>query len=126
MVGLFLLKYHHFFVTKSKSLGAFILSRNRHTADYVGATADDLVGTLGRFARQSDYRYFWFVETCSAREAAELEQAWLHRYRPSDNPSSAFVAYDSGWRCTVEGCPTCALSDLREQTRKAASAPHRL
>lgn len=113
MLGPFLLRYHHLFVTESRSAGAFILSRNGRTADYVGASADDLVGTLGRFARQSDYRYFWFVEARSAQEAAELEQAWLHRYRPSDNPSRASTAHGTEWRCTAEGCPTCALSGVR-------------
>lgn len=109
MLGPFLLKYHHLFIN-SKSAGAFILSRNGRTADYVGATERDLNGTLGRFARQSEYRYFWVVETRSAREAAETEQAWLHRYRPSDNSPGSATAHGTGWRCTLEGCPTCALA----------------
>jgi hypothetical protein len=109
MLGPFLLQYHHMFVN-SKSAGAFILSRNGRSADYVGATERDLIGTLGRFARQSDYRYFWVIETRSAREAAEIEQAWLHRYRPSDNPSRPSASRGTGWRCTIEGCPTCALA----------------
>jgi len=112
MRGPFLLKYHHLFVN-SKSAGAFILSRNGRSADYVGATAGDLGGTLDRFARHSDYRYFWFVETRSGREAAELEQAWLHRYRLSDNPARSSAARGQERPCTVQGCPTCALSGMR-------------
>lgn len=111
MLGPFLLKYHHLFVS-SKSAGAFILSRNGRAADYVGASADDLVGTLGRFARQSDYRYFWFVGADSADEAAEIEQTWLHRYRPADNGSRSTAPRGSGWRCTTEGCATCALTGV--------------
>ena len=109
MLGPFLLKYHHMFVN-SKRAGAFILSRNGRTADYVGATERDLTGTLGRFAQQSDYRYFWVVEARSAGEAAEIEQTWLHRYRPSDNPSRSSVPHWTGWRCTIEGCAACALA----------------
>jgi hypothetical protein len=109
MLGPFLLKYHHLFVGAVSS-GAFILSRNGRSADYVGATPTDLVGTLGRFARQSDYRYFWFVEAGSANEAAEIEQTWLHRYCPADNPSRSVSSRGAGWRCTIEGCATCALT----------------
>jgi hypothetical protein len=109
MLGPFLLKYHQMFVN-SNSAGAFILSRNGRAADYVGASADDLIGTLGRFARQSDYRYFWFVEARSAEEAAQTEQTWLHRYRPSDNPSRSSAPHGTSWRCTIEGCPACALA----------------
>ena len=109
MLGPFLLKYHHMFIN-SNSAGAFILSRNGRSADYVGASANDLIGTLGRFARQSDYRYFWFVESGSGREAAEIEQTWLHRYRPSDNPSPSSAPHGTRWRCTIAGCATCALA----------------
>jgi hypothetical protein len=109
MLGPFLLKYHQMFIN-SNSAGTFILSRNGRSADYVGASADDLIGTLGRFARQSDYRYFWFIEARSAEEAAQTEQTWLHRYRPSDNPSRSSVSHGPGWRCTIEGCPACALA----------------
>jgi hypothetical protein len=109
MLGPFLLKYHHMFVGVA-SAGAFILSRNGRVADYVGASADDLIGTLGRFAQQSDYRYFWFVDARSAGDAAKIEQAWLHRYRPTDNPSRSSVPHGTGWRCTTEGCAACALA----------------
>jgi hypothetical protein len=109
MLGPFLLKYAHLFVNTT-SAGVFILSRNGRTADYVGATGEDLVGTLGRFARQSDYRYFWCVEARSEKEAAEIEQAWRHRYRPTDNVTRAASLHGDGWRCLVEGCPTCALA----------------
>ena len=109
MLGPFLLKYHHMFVGAA-SAGTFILSRNGRSADYVGASADDLIGTLGRFAQQSDYRYFWFVDARSAEDAAKIEQAWLHRYRPTDNPSRSSVPHGTGWRCTTEGCAACALA----------------
>ena len=109
MLGPFLLKYHHMFIN-SNSAGAFILSRNGRSAEYVGASANDLIGTLGRFARQSDYRYFCFVESGSDHEAAEIEQTWLHRYRPSDNPSPSSAPHGTRWRCTIEGCATCALA----------------
>lgn len=109
MLGPFLLKYHHMFIGTA-SAGTFILSRNGRSADYVGASANDLIGTLGRFARQSDYRYFWFVEARSAENAAEIEQAWLHRYRPTDNASRLSAPHRAGWRCTTEGCAACALA----------------
>lgn len=112
MLGPFLLKYHHLFIN-TNSAGAFILSKNGRSADYVGATPTDLVGTVGRFARQSEYRYFWFVEARSADEAAEFEQAWLHRYRPTDNASRSAAPRGSGWRCTTEGCAACALAGAR-------------
>ena len=109
MLGPFLLKYHHMFVN-STAAGALILSRHGRSADYVGASAEDLIGTLGRFAGQSAYRYFWFVEASSAEDAAQIEQTWLHRYRPSDNPSRSSAPHGTRWRCTIEGCPTCALA----------------
>ncbi|MGH7261306.1 MAG: hypothetical protein ACREI9_11560 [Nitrospiraceae bacterium] len=112
MLGPFLLKYHHMFVSSTLA-GAFILSKNGRAADYVGATPTDLVGTLGRFGRQTEYRYFWFVEADSADEAAEIEQVWLHRYRPTDNSSRSAAPRGSGWRCTTEGCATCALTGDR-------------
>jgi len=111
MLGPVLLKYAHLFVS-ALSTGTFILSRNGRTADYVGATSDDLAGTLGRFARQSDYRYFWCIETHSAQEASEIEKAWRHRYCPTDNATRAGAAHGDGWRCLAEGCPTCALAGL--------------
>ena len=112
MLGPFGLKYHHLFVNTT-SAGAFILSRNGRVADYVGVAAEELAATIGRFARQTDYRYFWFQETASAAAATELEQAWVHRYRPTDNPTPAMRTRPNGWRCTTEGCATCALTEFK-------------
>ena len=112
MSGPFTLRYLHLFL-REKSPGAFILSKNGRSADFVGASPDDLADAVRRCARESGYRYFWFAYTASADEAYELEHAWCHRYRPNDNSSSPSSVRNLDWRCTVEGCASCALAGAR-------------
>jgi len=96
------------------SAGAFILSRKARTAEFVGASAHDLGGSIRQMARQAPYRYFWFVYTDSAEEASQLEMTWLHRYRPTDNQTAPNRRSQDQWRCTTEGCATCALTHSRQ------------
>jgi len=112
LAGPFSLRYVHLFVG-NQSPGTFILSKNGRSANFVGASPDDLAETLEHFAQHSNYRYFWFTYTSSADEAVELEHNWTHRYQPSDNtgPSSGIDGTD--WHCTTAGCATCALSRAR-------------
>jgi len=112
MSGPFSLRYLHLFVSH-KSAGAFILSRNGKSADFVGASPDDVASTLGHLARPSGYRFFWFAYASSAEEAFELEHAWYHRYHPTDNSSPQSRTHGLGWRCTTEGCAACALEQSR-------------
>lgn len=84
MSGPFALRYLHLFL-REKSAGAFILSRNGRSADFVGASPDNVAEAVRQCARASDYRYFWFAYVPSAEMAYELEYLWHHRYRPTDN-----------------------------------------
>lgn len=111
MSGPFLLRYLHLFV-KEKSAGAFILSKNGKTADFIGASPDDVAEAVRRRARGSGYRYFWFAYTPSAEDAYELESAWYHRYRPPDNPSPPGQLHGNDWHCTTPGCAACALLSM--------------
>ena len=112
MSGPFALKYLHLFL-RDQSAGAFICSRNGRSADFVGSHPTDLAEGIRRIARDSDYRYFWFVYASTSDHAYDLEHNWYHRYRPTDNtlPSRPGVGID--WRCTVEGCAACALSPVK-------------
>lgn len=112
MSGPFALRYLHLFL-RDKSAGAFILSRNGRSADFVGASPDDLAGAIRRCARESGYRYFWFAYTTSVDEAYNLEHMWYHRYHPTDNASPPSGVHGSDWHCTQEGCATCALTGTR-------------
>jgi hypothetical protein len=112
MSGPFSLRYLHLFV-RERTPGAFILSRNGRSADFVGKSVEYLAEALRQHIRRSDYRYFWFVETRTAEEAAHLEYTWHHRYHPTDNSSPPAVGQDSDWHCTTEGCAACALAQAR-------------
>jgi hypothetical protein len=109
MSGPFTLKYLHLFL-RDRSAGAFILSRNGRSADYVGSSADDLADAVRRAARKGEYKYFWFSYAPSADQAVDLEYTWYHRYRPTDNASVPKETAVIDWRCTIEGCAACALA----------------
>ena len=109
MSGPFTLKYLHLFL-REQSAGAFILSRNGTSADFVGSSPDDVAGAIRRTARDSEYRYFWFATTSTSEQAYALEHGWYHRYRPTDNTTSPVPYPDPDWRCTIEGCAACALA----------------
>lgn len=111
MAGPFSLRYLHLFV-KERSAGAFILSRDGKSTDFVGKSPDDVAAALGRFTR-SPYRYFWFSYVSSPGEAARLEQSWRHRYRPTDNGSAPHGSHAEHWECTIAGCAACALTQTR-------------
>ena len=108
MSGPFTLKYLHLFLGE-KAAGAFILSRNGTSADFVGSSPDNLADAIRGMARDSEYRYFWFATTSTSEQAYELEHGWYHRYRPTDNTTSPGL----DWRCTIEGCAACALAVAR-------------
>jgi hypothetical protein len=91
-----------------KSPGAFILSRKGRAADFVGAGPQDVGGSISQVSRQASYRYFWFVYTDTAQEAFHLAMTWFHRFRPTDNEAAPPRA-SADWRCTAEGCASCAL-----------------
>ena len=112
MSGPFTLKYLHLFL-REKSAGAFILSRNGTSADFVGSGPQDLADAIRRAARESEYRYFWFAATSTSRQAYELEHGWYHRYRPTDNRTPPVPYPGLDWRCTIEGCAACALASLK-------------
>lgn len=109
MSGPFSLRYLHLFVNE-RAPGAFILSRDGTSADFVGASPDDLAAAIGHIARPSGYRSFWFSYTASAEEAYELENSWYHRYRPSDNQSPPSRGQRVSWQCRKAGCAACALA----------------
>jgi len=111
MSGPFSLRYLHLFV-REKSPGAFILSRNGRSADFVGGSGGDVAAELRRYADRSGYRYFWFALASSADEAARLEHSWHHRYRPTDNAAPS-RSQGADWHCTTEGCAACALTQSR-------------
>ncbi|MBI4401569.1 MAG: hypothetical protein HY581_08050 [Nitrospirae bacterium] len=112
MSGPFSLRYLHLFVKKGLA-GAFILSKNGASADFVGASPDDLAAAIERVGRPSGYRYFWFAYAASAEQAHELERIWYHRYHPSDNPSPPSHGHGAGWACTIPGCAACALAQSK-------------
>ncbi len=110
ILGPYNLRYIHLFI-EARSAGAFILSRNGRSADFVGHSPDDLACTIGKVKHGTDYRYFWFSYAKSHKKAAELATYWHHRYRPSDNTASPDGATRSSWQCTIDGCTACALAD---------------
>ncbi|WP_447978203.1 hypothetical protein [Candidatus Nitrospira bockiana] len=112
MSGPFTLRYLHLFL-REKAPGAFILSRNGKSADWVGSSGDDLAEAVRRAAQPFPYRYFWFAYTSSAEQAYELEHAWLHRYRPTDNSEPPAGTRATEWKCTVDGCAACALATAK-------------
>ena len=112
MSGPFSLRYLHLFVSH-RAPGAFILSRNGKSADFVGASPDDLASTLGHLARPSGYRFFWFAYASSPEEAFQIEHTWYHRYHPNDNLSPPARQHGLDWHCTTEGCAACALAQTR-------------
>lgn len=109
ILGPYNLRYVHLFVN-ARAIGAFILSRDGKSADFVGHSADDLAHTIGRTRTGTDYRYFWFAYVRSRKQAADLARYWQHRYRPADNPPPPEGTARSSWRCTVAGCTACALA----------------
>jgi hypothetical protein len=111
MSGPFLLRFVDLFV-KERSAGAFILSKNGRSADFVGASGDNLADAVRASAKDGGYRYFWFSYAGSARQAADLERAWYHRFRPVDNRTAPAGSHGE-WRCTTVGCATCALTAVR-------------
>jgi hypothetical protein len=112
MSGPFSLRYLHLFL-REQSAGAFILSRNGTSADFVGSSPHDIADAIRQAARDCDYRYFWFATTSAAEHAYELEHGWYHRYRPTDNTSPPVPYAGIDWRCTIEGCAACALAGAR-------------
>lgn len=112
MSGPFSLRYLHLFIGE-KTPGTFILSRNGRLADYVGVSQEDIAGAIRRTAQQSAYRYFWFAVADSAEEATQLGHTWYHRYQPTDNAAPPVEAHESSWRCTDDGCASCALAQAR-------------
>ena len=109
MSGPFSLKYLHLFL-RDTSAGAFILSRNGRSADYVGSGCQDLADAVRKAAQKGEYKYFWFSYTGSADQALALEHTWHHRYGPADNASKSGRTAAIDWRCTLEGCAACALA----------------
>ena len=112
MLGPFSLRYIHLFV-EQRSAGAFILSKDGRSADFVGLSADDLAQSLSSYKGRTTYRYFWFRYAASAKVASELASYWYHRYRPPDNVTPPHVVTWESWRCTVAGCSACALERQR-------------
>ena len=108
--GPYSLRYVHLFV-EARSAGAFILSRNGKSADFVGHSSEDLARTIAKVKHGTDYRYFWFSYAKSHKKASDLASYWHHRYRPSDNPASSGETSRSSWHCTIAGCTACALAD---------------
>lgn len=112
MSGPFTLRYLHLFL-REQSAGAFILSRNGKSADFVGSSPHDVADAIRQTARDSEYRYFWFATTSTAVLAYELEHRWYHRYRPTDNAHSPVPSVEINWQCTIAGCAACALEAAR-------------
>ena len=112
MLGPFSLRYIHLFVPKLSS-GAFILSKNGKTADFVGISEHDVAKVLVSYRVKSDYRYFWFSYAETPQEAIELARAWRHRYLPSDTNLSSHTSSEVDWQCRVVGCTACALAMMR-------------
>jgi hypothetical protein len=112
MSGPFRIRYLHLFV-KERSAGAFILSRNGRSADFVGGSGEDVADAIQQFAGRSDYRYFWFAYASTVNEVAQIGHAWFHRYHPTDNSSPPAGPDGSDWHCTTEGCASCALTQAR-------------
>ncbi|MEW6543681.1 MAG: hypothetical protein AB1411_08720 [Nitrospirota bacterium] len=112
MSGPFNLRYLHLFV-RERSAGAFILSRNGRSADFVGASTTDVANALRQYGSQSGYRYFWFAYSNSPEEAVQLELTWYHRYHPADNAVPPARNHGADWHCTAEGCAACALIQSR-------------
>lgn len=108
MLGPFSLRYVHLFV-EQRSAGAFILSKDGRSADFVGLSSNDLAQTLGDYQGRAGYRYFWFSCAGSAKEAAEVASYWYHRYRPPDNIAPPHMPTWEAWHCTIAGCSACAL-----------------
>ena len=109
MLGPFNLRYIHLFVDEGAA-GAFILSRNGRSAEFVGLSPADVADELGTYRSRSDYRYFWFSYADSPEEATALANYWHHRYLPADNAVPPDGPSREIWRCTVAGCTACALA----------------
>lgn len=112
MSGPFSLRYIHLFVAKLSS-GAFILSKNGRSADFVGMSEVDVAKALVSYGAQSGYQYFWFSYAESSKEARELAHAWHHRYHPSDSTLPSNSPSKTDWHCRVTGCTACALANMR-------------
>ena len=108
MLGPFALRYVHLFVEEQAG-GAFILSRNGRTADFVGMSETMLADSLNGHKSKSGYRFFWFSYAKTPHEAQEMAQYWFHRYRPTDNLKPPDQVSGFEWHCTEEGCTACAL-----------------
>lgn len=112
MLGPFSLRYIHLFVAKLSS-GAFILSKNGKSADYVGMSDRDVAKVLFSFKGTSGYRFFWFSYAENSQQATELASTWYHRYLPSDNTLPPNNLSGPDWQCRIAGCTACALANMR-------------
>ncbi len=73
-----------FYVT-SKSPGAYILSRDGRTANYVGRSDTDVGSRIKQSVAQGYYTHYWFEYATSPRIAYIKECEYYNKYKPLDN-----------------------------------------
>lgn len=85
--------------------GVCAFSRERDRISFVGRSDTDLHRRLRQSAEHADgYRYFWFAESVSPKEAFLLECICYHEYRPADNPNHPAAVPGARWKCPVKDC----------------------
>lgn len=91
---------------KTKSPGAYILSRNGTNAHFVGRSDSDILNAIKSKAEtDSSYTQFFYEVTPSDMEAYYLECKWYHKYLPPDNNKHPSTPPNVNWRCPIKGCP---------------------
>lgn len=87
------------------SPGAYILSRNGTTANYVGRSDTDLAQRLSQHINNGEtYTHFWFETSNLAKGAFDFECQWYHNYNPSDNKNHPDRGNNTNWQC-----PNCNI-----------------
>jgi hypothetical protein len=85
--------------------GVYALSRDRERITFMGRSDTDLHLRIRQSPEQADgYRYFWFEDAESPKDAYLKECAYFHEYRPPDNLNHPAVPAGTDWKCPVKGC----------------------
>jgi len=85
--------------------GVYAFSRNRERIEFLGRSDTELHLRIRQSAEQADgYRYFWFEDAASAKDAYLQECRCFHEHRPPDNLNHPTASPGADWKCPVKGC----------------------